>query len=319
MTLVTAKATYPAYADLPLIDEIAARHAWGVFGPDDELGRLNLLTPEVVRDASAGVKKGEVFNLCLPLDLPDPPWGGTRRPYQHFVFSSTRNHQDDYLDAFYPQRSTQWDGFRHVRAREFGFWGGVVNGADKDGDRLGIQRWAEHGIVGRGVLADVERHLESKGRHLGPETGTPITVEDLQATLTAEGVTLQTGDVLLVRTGYLEAYLAGSQEDRVRYSQGKEFPGLHAGEKMASYLWDSGVAAVATDTPAVEVLPGDPAGGSLHRRLIPLLGFALGEFFDLSRLAVDSAADGIYTSLFVAAPLNLPGGVGSPGNAVAIK
>jgi kynurenine formamidase len=125
--------------------------------------------------------------------------------------------------------------------------------------------------------------------------------------------------VLLVRTGYIEAYLAGSPEDRVRYSRGREFPGLHAGEEMARYLWDSGVAAVATDNPAVELSPGDPAVGSLHRRLIPLLGFALGEFFDFGRLALDSAADGTYTSLFVAAPLNLPGGVGSPGNALAIK
>ena len=88
---------------------------------------------------------------------------------------------------------------------------------------------------------------------------------------------------------------------------------------MARWLWDRGVAAVATDNPAVEVAPGDPAVGSLHRRLIPLLGFALGELFDFGRLALDSAADGKYTSLFMAAPLNLPGGVGSPGNAVAVK
>jgi hypothetical protein len=244
VTFVTPAATYPAYDQLPLIDKIGARHAWGVFGPDDELGRLNLLTPQVVKDASAGVRRGEVFNLCLPLDLPDPPWGGERRPYQHFVFPLNRNSQDDYLDSFYPQRSTQWDGFRHIRAREFGFWGGVVEGADQDGDRLGIQRWAEHGIVGRGVLADVQHYLASKGRHLAPETGTAITVEDLELTLTAEKVRLKPGDVLLVRTGYIEAYLAGSPEDRVRYSRGREFPGLHAGEEMARYLWDSGVAAV---------------------------------------------------------------------------
>jgi kynurenine formamidase len=315
---VTADAACPAYDELPLIDELDARHAWGVFGPDDELGRLNLLTPEVVREASAGVTRGEVFNLCLPLNHPDPPWGDHRRPYEHFVFPLNRNTQDDYLDAFYLQRSTQWDGFRHVRAREFGFWGGVTEGAD-NGDRLGIHRWAEHGIVGRGVLADVERHLAAEGRPLGAETGRPITVDDLEATLAAEGVGLRNGDVLLLRTGYVEAYLAGSRDDRVRLSHGRSFPGLHAGQEMARWLWDSGVAAVATDNPAVEVAPGDPAIGSLHRRLIPLLGFALGEFFDFGRLALDSAADGEYTSLFVAAPLNLPGGVGSPGNALAIK
>jgi kynurenine formamidase len=312
-------ADYPKYDDLPRIEKLRARHAWDVFGPGDELGRLNLLTADVAREASAGVRRGAVFNVCLPLNLPDPPWGGERQPYRHTVFDLNRNNQDDYLDSFYLQRSTQWDGFRHVRAREFGFWGGVTEGAGQDGSRLGIQRWAEHGIVGRGVLADVNRFLAEAGRPLSAEVGTPITVKDLTATLDAEGVTLRPGDILLLRTGYMEAYLAGSDADRIRFAHGKEFPGLHAGEETARFLWDSGVAAIAVDNPAVEVAPGSPEAGSLHRRLIPLLGFALGEFFDFSRLAEDSAADGSYTSLFVAAPLNLPGGVGSPGNAVAIK
>jgi hypothetical protein len=73
------------------------------------------------------------------------------------------------------------------------------------------------------------------------------------------------------------------------------------------------------DNPAVEVVPGDPEAGSLHRRLIPLLGFPLGEFFVLDGLAQACAQDGRYTCLFVGVPLNLPGGVGSPGNAIAIR
>lgn len=311
--------SYPSYDELPLIDALGARHAWGVFGPDDELGRLNLMTADVVAAASAGVTRGEVFNVCLPLDHPDPPWGEHRRPYQHVVYDISRNSQDDYLDSFYLQRSTQWDGFRHVRAREFGFWGGVVEGAGPDGDRLGIEQWAEHGIVGRGVLVDVARHCSTTGRPLFAEEGTAITVEDLEATLDAENVRLQPGDVLMLRTGYVAAYLAGTPEDRLRMSTGRSFPGLHAGEDMARFLWDNGVSAIAADNPAVEVSPGDPAAGSLHRRLIPLLGFALGELFDLERLATDCAADRRYTCLFVSAPLNLPGGVGSPGNALAVK
>jgi kynurenine formamidase len=316
---MSTEVAYPTYDELPSIEALRARHGWGVFGPDDELGRLNLMTPEVVSSAAAGVSRGAVFNLCLPLNLPDPPWGGERHQYRHTVFDLNRNSQDDFLDEFYLQKSTQWDGFRHVRAREFGFWGGVVEGAGAGGSRLGIEKWAEHGVVGRGVLADVERHLAAQGRPIGPEEGTAITVEDLEATLAAQEVVLRGGDVLMVRTGYLDAYLQGSGADRERFSKGKEFPGLHAGEEMARYLWDRGVAAVVTDNPAVEVAPGDPSIGSLHRRLIPLLGFALGELFDLGRLALDCAADRRYTCLFVAAPLNLPGGVGSPGNAVAVK
>ena len=65
--------------------------------------------------------------------------------------------------------------------------------------------------------------------------------------------------------------------------------------------------------------PGDPAVGSLHRRLIPMLGFVVGELLDLGPLASLCAADSRWDFMFVAAPLNLPGGVGSPANAVAIR
>ena len=87
---------------------------------------------------------------------------------------------------------------------------------------------------------------------------------------------------------------------------------------MARLLWNWHVAALACDNPAVEVAPGDPAVGSLHNRLLPLLGFAFGEMLDFSRLAEALKAQGRWTFMFTAVPLNLPGGVGSPANAVAI-
>ncbi|MDO8945058.1 MAG: hypothetical protein Q7U75_17890, partial [Desulfobacterales bacterium] len=115
-----------------------------------------------------------------------------------------------------------------------------------------------------------------------------------------------------------DAYLAGMPA----LHTGKPLeacPGLEGSEEMAEYLWDSGVAAIASDNPAVEVMPGNPVVGLLHRRLIPLLGFPLGEFFTFGPLAQDCERDGKYTGLFVSAPLNLPGGVGSPANALFIK
>jgi kynurenine formamidase len=310
----------PSYAELPRIDRLNAAHAWQVFGEGDELGRLNLLTPETVAQACSEVRRGAVFNLSLPLNQPSPPFNQhARKQYQHTIFSLGRNSQDDYVDSFYMQASTQWDGFRHARAAEFGFYGGVVSGAGSDGDKLGIEKWAEHGIVGRGVLADVGRHFEREGKPLSPNADVAITVEDLRATLRHEGVELRQGDILLVRTGFMDAYLSAVGAAREAFYQARNCPGLAGGEDMAEFLWDSGVSAVVADNPAVEDIPGDPARGSLHRRLIPLLGFALGEAFDLGRLAQDCESDGCYTALFTAAPLNLPGGVGSPGNALAIK
>lgn len=315
-----AEPSVPRYRELPPSGLPASRSGWGVFGPNDDLGRLGLRSPAAVLAAAAEVRRGEVFNLSLPLDLPNPPWAPERHPYVHRIHSPSRNEQDDHLDSFYLQASSQWDGFRHIRAAALGFWGGVSgDDAGPSGARLGIQAWAEFGIVGRGVLVDVARQLDSEGRPLDPHTETPIMVDDLRRTLAAAGVTLRRGDILLLRTGYLEAYLAADAEARLRFTDSRDCPGLYAGEEMAEFLWDSGVSAVVADNPAVESFPGSREAGSLHRRLIPLLGFALGELFRLGELAADCAAHGSYTCLFVAAPLNLPGGVASPANALAIR
>ena len=115
--------------DLPSFDELASvpglglRHAWGVFGDDDRIGSVNLLTPARVLAAAAQVRTGEVVSLDLPLDLPDPPLFG-RQPYRHHVFALNRHEMDDRLDDFHLQGSTQWDALGHVRCREHGFWGG---------------------------------------------------------------------------------------------------------------------------------------------------------------------------------------------------
>jgi kynurenine formamidase len=309
----------PRYRDLPLLDELGARHAWTAFAAGDDLGRIGLLDDEAVRRAAAEVRRGAVFSLSLPLNLPDPPLAAGRRPYGHHLWERSRNVQDDYLTDFFLQASSQWDGLRHIRAREFGFFGGRgTEGPNGDAD-LGIDKWAEHGIAGRGVLVDAGRHFAARGRPLPVRAGVPITVADLQEMLAAQQVTLERGDVLLLRTGFADAYLAAAPDQRPDWAANPDCPGLHAGEEMAEFLWDSGVAAVAADNPAVEVIPGDRRAGSLHRRLIPLLGFALGELFRLGPLAADCAEDGRYTCMFTAVPLNIPGGVGSPANAVAIK
>jgi hypothetical protein len=94
--------------------------------------------------------------------------------------------------------------------------------------------------------------------------------------------------------------------------------GLAGSEEMSRFLWDSGVAALPCDNPSVEVVPADPAVGSLHRRLIPHLGFAIGELFDFGPLARACRREGRYEFLFTSVPLNVAGAVGSPANAVAI-
>ena len=306
---------WPNYDELPRFDPIGMNHAWGVFGAEDEVGTVNLLSPAVVVAAATEIVRGETFNLSLPLNSPRPRRGDSRSPYRHHVFSIDRNTQDDVIDNLYMQASTQWDALRHVRAREFGFYNGVAaDVAGPNGTGLGIDRWAEHGgIVGRGVLLDIVRHLERSQQHaLTPDEGFAISPELIEEALQAQNCTLREGDILMLRTGYMRAVLA-PEGDRPR-----SWPGLAPGEEMARYLWNKHVAAVVADNPAVETAPGDPKE-FLHRRLIPMLGIALGEFFNLEAIADDSEQDGKYTCCFIGIPLNLPGGVGSPGNAIAIK
>lgn len=307
----------PRFDDLPTLQGLGLRHAWGIWGPGDQLGTVNLLTPQRVSRAASLIRDGQVVNLVVPLTAIDPPLYG-REPVRHTVFATGRNNWDDRLDNLYLQSSSQWDGFRHVRCREFGFWGGVTEDPVAGGGQLGVEHWVEHGMVGRGVLLDVAAHLGSRGEY-DPLAGRSITPEDLAETARGQGVSLEAGDILCVRTGWMGAFRPRDQEGRTAIIESRQFAGLAAGEEMARWLWDQHFAAVACDNPAVEVSPGDPAIGSLHRRLIPLLGFMLGELFDFEALARACRADGRWEFCFVSVPLYLPGGVGSPANAIAIR
>jgi kynurenine formamidase len=307
-----------AFDELPVLPGSGLRHSWQVYPPGDQLGTLNRLTGAAVAGAAATVATGARVGLSLPIELPDPPLFD-RQPVRHTVFSTGRNTWDDRLDGLYPQASSQWDSLRHIRAREDGFYGGWQGEPDTDPERLGIQNWARAGIVGRGVLIDL---AEAGG--FDPFEHHIFEVADLQRALEAQHTTLRYGDILCIRTGWVDRYLAldetGRRELASRFTQPAQrgWAGLSGSEEMSRFLWDSGAAAVVCDNPAVEVAPGDPAVGSLHRRLIPCLGFALGELFDLTGLAPACQQAGRREFLFASVPLNLTGGVGSPASAVAI-
>ncbi len=305
------------FDELPLVPGLGMRHAWQEFGPDDTLGSINLLTPERVTAGAALVRTGEMISLDLPLNLPDPPMFGRKR-YRHEIFALSRNEMDDRLDGFHPQASTQWDALSHVRCREHGFWGGRTQDPTDAPNGLGIDRWAEHGIAGRGVLLDISGWMRTAGRPLDPFEPVMITADELSSALRAQNETLHPGDILCIHTGWVDAYKALGEDGRDRIAKTPSSAGLRADEAMARFLWDAHIGALCCDNPAVEATPGDPGIGSLHRRLLPLLGLALGEFFDFERLTERCRALGRWSFFFVAAPLRLPNGIGSPGNALAI-
>lgn len=313
----------PQYDELPVDQSKPPSSAWGVFGEADRVGTLNLIDEAEVRSAAALVRKGAVFSLNWDIHLPDPPILG-RLPLRTAYVKQFAG-WDDYYDNFFPQASTQWDALSHVHHPQFAYYNGHKAVETPDGPRppLGIEDFSKRGIVGRFVLLDLERHREEHGQPLDYRSKIPISTDELDDVAGRQCVEIHKGDILLLRFGWIGWYESLSGPERAELGTGEVFPapGLAASEATARWLWDHHVAAVAADSPALEATPFDQtyADGFLHYRLIPLLGIAVGELFVLDHLAQDCAVDGVYEGLFTAAPINNPGGVGSPGNALAIK
>src|SRR3954470_23414497 len=185
------------------------RHNWGRFGDHDQIGTANHLTPERVAAAAALVKTGKRFSLALPIGPPTP--GGYRSEPLHFygmaagdgVLGSGRGGarypvSDDYI-VMALQASTQLDGFGHVGGDHTlynGYWAGLVTAAT-GARRLGMHKLAAHGIVGRCVIVDVARNLGVARL----DAGFGIGGDELDATVRAQGTTIEPGDIVLVRTG----------------------------------------------------------------------------------------------------------------------
>lgn len=282
---------------------------WG-----NRLGTLNRVTATTTLAALATARTGRRIGLSVPLDLFDPPLYG-RSPLEHRVFDRNRNMVEDELRYFDPQSSSQWDSLRHIRAKQHGHYGGLA-ADDPAVAELGIDAVVRHGLVLRGVLVDLPAWWAATGQRVDPFDDHAVTVADLHSALSHQDTRTTDGDLLLVRTGWLERYRRTGVDQRNLAMP--PAAGLHAGEDTARFLWDAGFCAVAADNPAVENLPGDPAVGSLHRRLIPGLGMPLGELWDLDELAVACAEQKRYEVCVVSVPLNVPGGVASPANAMAI-
>ena len=311
----------PRFAELPIVDDAPPASAWGVFGRDDQLGTLNFLTPDRRLAAVRTVRRGDVFSLDLPLHLPRPPMITTRTAYRRTNIRFTMNRgRDDVLDNFYLQCSSQWDSLKHIRHPEYGFynWTSDEQVDSEENSRLGIDNFSRHGIVGRGVLLDVARYLSAAGNPIPPYQRYPIPLGLLQEVAASHHVAVQPGDIVMFRTGVAALIYneAAHPESAIRPLPGG--PGLLVDDALLAWLWDNQVAAIVSDNLAVELFPSE-GGRSLHREGIVLLGLVLGELFDLESLAADCAEDQVYECLFVAKPLNLRAGVGSPANATAIK
>ncbi len=322
----------PKFSELPFFEKTGERYAWGVWGKDDEIGMVNLLTPERVKHAASLVKKGNVFNLEPSRGIPDPGRSSQPLEFQHHI-NISRTGRSDYVDHW-PLHGTMGhlDGLRHHRYREYGYYGGRQ---EEDLDRdvsIGIEKWAQHGLVGRGILIDVAHHFEKLGQPLAPNKRFYIGPKLMEDIAKEEKITFQSGDIMLLRTGFMGWYLSMTPKEREitdRTLPGREnaldCPVLDRFQTTAAWLWDHQIVAIWADNGALEsnTLEGsDPAlegTGSNHRRMLALFGMGIGERFTFEELSKDCAKDGVYEFMVTAKPVNIPGAVGSPAHAYAIK
>lgn len=327
---------------LPSFDELPNFHeytgcAWDVWGRDDELGTINLLTEDVVKEAAKEIKLGKMISLNFPVNFPGKPCFG-RQPPVHAQWMKSEATNDDSI-TINTQSGSQWDGLRH-----YGIFGGynvfynntasssLSRGhffisdpedlvAYKHKIKLGIHNWAQHGICGRGVLLDMVDYYTDGGKkplHYDPWMTFGVTVEDLEGCAKKHGITFQTGDILLIRVGFMQRWWAATRAEREALSGKPEtFAGIEQTEDMKRFLWNNHFAAVASDSPALERYPKPEGIMQLHQTLLGLWGMPIGEFFELEALAKACAEADRHTFFFTSWPLNVLGGVASPPNAAA--
>ncbi len=319
----------------PNIDTLMAhceRHSnWGRWGPDDQLGTLNLVTSEMIRHAATLVRTGTPISMALPYDEDGPQTGGLGRfnPIHLMLRDGADAIAGTAIRDFYGgvdkhfrgtddiiimplQSGTQWDALGHVIYHETLYNGYSADQVSSKGAMRGDVAQAAGSMVGRGVLLDMPRALGVDW--LDP--GLAIGADELDQAAAQAGLDVGPGDFLFIRTGAVARVRAeGAWGDYA----GGDAPGLG----MNSIDWVAGhdLAAVATDTWGLEVRPNETpdVAQPLHIAFIVYLGLWLGEIFDLEALATHCAADGVYEFMFCGPPLPFTRAVGSPLNPMAIK
>ncbi|KAK9458372.1 hypothetical protein V1511DRAFT_40545 [Dipodascopsis uninucleata] len=319
---------------LPTLEEIIAQEkpegvpkeaAW-IWGADDEVGRLNLLTPELVKKVLTEESKyGIVSSLNWDITLPiEPDFGRPGLKFDILPHPSGNAYMHDDGIVMNVQSGSQFDGFRH-----FGHLSGetMYNGlkdeevvGPKANLRCGIQAASRHGIVGRGVLLDFCSWAEENGIEFDPFIGRPITLDELKAVAKSQNTTFEVGDILLIRSGWMKKY--NIEYARGVIPEGKPAPniiGVEQGEAMKNWLHDEYFAVVGGDMPGFEVWPVvEGTKECLHEFLLACWGVLIGEMLDLEDLAEQCKKTGKYSFVFTAAPFNSPGGVATFANALAI-
>ena len=329
---------------------------WGDFGPDDQLGRMNLLTAEKVR-------QGITFNLSLPLDFPGGNVLNPRR-FPPVLRPTVRNGQpninyrlmsddpnctdvvSDDLVVMHLQYSTQWDSLAHVGSMFDADGDGVPEAVYYNGWKAGIDVVGPTHANGAGIFdfLNIPRESTSGAKALGIENMSGRCVQgravmiDLHAhvgqervlvdhdmlmdILSKDEVQVETGDMVCLHTGFADVLLSMEKKPDAAVLDRSCAVLEGRDPKLLQWITDSGLVALISDNYAVEAHPASHRAGPcptmpLHEHCLFKLGVHLGEIWHLGPLAHWLRQHQRSQFLLTAPPLRLPGAVGSPATPIA--
>ena len=286
------------------------------WGPNDQRGATNRVTPQRVLEAARLIKEGKIYSLGrlyepgIPLvgnrhyslTLPGIPTGGPLGA-NNIVWN------DEMFSGEIGQIGTQFDGLGHVGVRMDGediFYNGFK--LSEIGNPYGLTKLGVENagpFFTRGVLLDVAAY---KGVDR-VDSQYIVTVQDIEGILRRQGVEIREGDVVLFHTGHGQLWM----QDNDAYNAANPGPGISA----MRWLIEKKIVMTGADTWAVEAVPGENPDRPFeaHQWLMMRNGIYNIENLDLAELA----ADKVYEFAFIFAPIRLKGATGSPGNPIAVR
>ena len=286
---------------------------WGRWGPEDDRGTLNLLTPGRVVAAARLVKSGRTVSMALDWNTvagPDNP-----RPALHYVTQlgdrdpgEPQTNADFIGSDFHGKACSHMDALCHCDFRGKLYNGVPQSSVTSRGGTRGTIMTAAHGIVGRGVLLDVPRHRGIEWL----EPGTAVDRAELEKVETAQGVRVGAGDVVLLRSGHC-------RRRNVLGAWDPHFLSAGVHPSAMSWLRDRDVAVLGADGDS-DARPSPVEGmlSPIHALTLNAMGMPLLDNLQLEDVAAACASEKRWEFLCVVTPLRIPGGTGSPINPVAI-
>ncbi|HRO60747.1 MAG TPA: cyclase family protein [Burkholderiaceae bacterium] len=293
----------------------AAQDDWckSKYGPDDEIGAANLLTPELALDAAKLIKTGKTYRLGTETNAKSPAYGprswalAINQPSQvgGIGLGHTHTNYNDDIYMGYVGTGSQIDGLGHIGVDN------VYYNCNKNSEfvkadgltKMGIEKLPP--IVTRGVLLDMTDYYGKNPL----DAGTAFNRKEIDEQAKKQGVEIRKGDVVLFYTGWLS--LVG--KDDKRYIEGE--PGL--GKDGALYLASKEVVAVGADTWGLEAIPFEDGVGvfEIHQILIPRNGIYILENMNTEELVKDKG----WEFMFVLGASRMTGGVQAIVNPIAIR